>query len=471
MPLRDYQERALTACRRAFRGGARGVVLVMPTGTGKTKTGVATVHRHLYGAPDGRRALWLAHRQELCEQAYDALREVGLEAGVLGDGVARASRAGANVSVAMIQTLVARDLRPEATFVVYDEVHHSAAAEYRAVVAHYEGLGVPRLGLTATPERGDGRGLGRAGWDAIITGISVAEATERGYLVPCEIERPGRRLRARTVAQRPVDAWQEYARGRRTILFAPNLESAAQFVDEFRAEGVGAEIVDGAMPTRQRVTVLEGHRGGVFPVLVNVGVLTEGYDDPAVACVILARGCGSAGLYLQMVGRGLRPAPGKTDCVVIDLLGTSHDHGLPDEPRFYSLDGKGIRRTATDDLRFCQLCGCPLDAGVTECPECGREIQGTSYVPDVVHAPLIRYARKRAEGAVERAATLARWLYDARAAGHKRGRAFMKFKGVYGDPPASDVISLASRVLRELGDEAPSKQRCEEIARALTGNT
>jgi superfamily II DNA or RNA helicase len=470
VPLRDYQERALVACRRAYRGGAKGVVLVMPTGTGKTRTGVGAIARHLGTRIPPAHVVWIAHRQELCEQAWDALADAGIPARVVGDGVGRFGDDEGDVTVAMIQTLVARELRPEASFVVYDEVHHAAAAEYRDVVAHYEKLGVPRLGLTATPERGDGRGLGRAGWDAIITGISVAEATERGYLVPCEIERPARRLRARTVAQRPVDAWLEYARGRRTIVFAPNLESASQFVAEFAALGIAADLVWGTMPAARRVSVLEGHRGGLFPVLVNVGVLTEGYDDPAVSCVILARGCGSAGLYLQMVGRGLRPAPGKTDCVVIDLLGTSHDHGLPDDPRFYSLDGKGIRRTQTDDLRFCQLCGCPLDAGVSECPECGREVQGSSYVPDVVHAPLVRYARKRSEGAVERAATLARWLRDARNEGHKPGRAMMKYKGVYGSSPPSDVVSLAYRTLRELGDEEATKARCEEIARALTTN-
>lgn len=439
--LREYQTDAIQRIRLAVTQGSKSILAVSPTGSGKTTIGGAIAAS---AAGRGKRVLWLAHRNELVDQAFDRLREFDVNVGAITSTGSRPPNPYHPAQVAMIQTLLARNERPAADIVIWDECHHSPSDEWIALAKHYDRSIL--VGLTATPERSDGRGLGNV-FDRIVVVASVQQLTDMGHLVPCEIVRPGRRLRAGSIAQRPVDAYLQHARGRRTICFSPSVKAAEQHAEEMNGLGVTARVVHGDMPAAERKLYLDTFKHGGIQVLVNVYVLTEGFDDPAVSAVILARGCGTAGTFLQMTGRGLRPAAGKTDCLLIDLHGVSYVHGHPADDRQYSLDGRGISGAdvEVDPQSSCRVCGAPINAGEA-CAECGtapKEIEP----PKVTGDPLVKYAAKRAEPEEKRVATLARWIADAAGRGHKPGAALGKFKAVYGAWPTWSQQQQARELL------------------------
>lgn len=439
--LRDYQEAAIRALRRemtpAPRGpGHRRVVLVMPTGSGKTRTAAALVS---CAAAKGGRVLWLVHRAELVEQAAATLESLGLTVGVVAASSKRRTDADAICQVASVQTLVARDThRPPATLIVWDEAHHaSEAAEcWAGLLDAYRD--VPIVGLTATPERGDGAGLAGI-FNGLVVGASVAALTAAGHLVPCEILRPAHQLEPGRVAQDPIAAYLAHGAGRQAILFARNVEEAQRYREALQAAGVRAECVTATTPDADRAAVLELYRRGVVRVLTNVYVMTEGTDLPGAAVCILARGAGSAGIYLQMVGRVLRPAPGKTSALLLDLRGVSHQHGAPEDERLYSLDGRGIRLVGE---RKCPVCSALLEgypcANCGYCPEAGEAAETV-----VEGVPLVKFSRKRAEGPEEKRATLLRWVREALDRGHKPASVRFKWRAVYAEELPTRALMAA----------------------------
>jgi len=410
-------------------------LLVLPTGGGKTAVGAEIVRRCV---ARGQRALWLAHRAELVDQAAATLTSRGLVVGAVSASAMTPPNPFAPVTVATVQTLLARRVRPKAGIVVADEAHHFAADGFSALLRDYPGSWV--LGLTATPERGDGRGLG-AMFQRLVVGTSVRELTALGHLVPCEILRPDRYLGPAELAQSPLDAYLAHGRGRPTLVFARNVELANDYTAAFRAAGVDAQCIHGETPWSDRIRMLGEYRAGRIPVLVNVQVLTEGFDAPETSCVILARGCGTSGLYLQIIGRALRTAPGKRDALLVDLRGVSHELGRPEDDRVYSLDGKGIR--SKDDAVYCPVCGALREAGEA-CVACGWAPSSDPSKPDaILNTPLVKYAAKRREDESARAETLARWIADARAKGHKEGAVMHKYRAVYGEWPSRELVRAA----------------------------
>ena len=435
--LRDYQNAAIDRVRDAMTETSRAVCLVLPTGGGKTAVGAEIVRRCV---SRGQRALWLAHRGELVDQAAGTLTALGMIVGAMSASAMTPPNPFASVMVATVQTLLARKLRPAADIVIADEAHHYAADEFGALLRDYPKAWT--LGLTATPERGDGRGLG-ALFQKIVVGTSVRELTNMGHLVPCEILRPDRYLGPAELAQSPADAYEAHARGRLTIVFARNVDLANEYTTAFRARGISAQCIHGETPWGERTRMLAEYRAGRVPVLVNVQVLTEGFDAPETSCIILARGCGTAGLYLQIVGRALRTAPGKRDALLIDLRGVSHELGEPADDREYSLDGKGIR--SKDDAVYCPVCGGLRESG-EGCPACGWQPSNDPSKPDsVLGVALVKYAAKRREDDTKRAKTLARWFGDAHTRGYRTGWAIAKYRAVYGVDPTQDVIKEARK--------------------------
>ncbi len=451
--LRDYQLDATARVRQAMvslhaAGRPMRVCLVVPTGGGKTVMGADIARRTV---ERGRKVLWGVHRSELVDQAYDALVAQGLRCGVICAGSERPVQPYAPVQVATFQTLGARGVRPDADLVVFDEAHHAAAKTFAGIIKHYEG--VPVLGLTATPERGDGKPLGDM-FEEIVTGATVKQLVAAGHLVPADIIRPKRKLRSGEIAQRPVDAWMQHARGLRTIVFSPSVALAEQHAEEFSRLGFSAAMVEGETDRGERREIWRGFRSGVIQVVTNVYVATEGFDLPAIEVVILARGCGHAGTYLQMVGRALRPSPGKSRAMIIDLQGISHDHGHPEDERIYSLVGaRGISEAAAAEPRvvqaYCKVCSEPLDADDSVCPVCGTE-RAAQW--KITGEALIPYAAKRREGVDQRVATLARWIKEGRSKGFKPGWARVKFMKVYGEPTGA-YEAAAHALLR--GEEQP----------------
>ena len=279
------------------------------------------------------------------------------------------------MQVASIDTLLARDRRPPATLIVYDECHHAAADTYRTVLDAYPD--VRMLGLTATPQRGDGRALGDL-FQALVVGARYPELIAAGHLVPCRVFRPPEYLGS-DLAREPLSAWQHLQRAGldgQAFAFARDVKQAREQTAAFNAAGIPSAVVTGLCGSRSRAEALARFRSGAVRVLWNVFVLTEGVDVPDAAVCLLARGCGNAGTYLQMVGRVLRPAGSgdgrKTHAVLVDLPGVSHVHGLPTADREYALDGRPIR-VVGESLRNCPQCGHCQVSALPACESCGYE--------------------------------------------------------------------------------------------------
>lgn len=432
MNLRPYQVDAVRSVRAKMQEGARRVVLVCPTGGGKTCIGATVCGM---AVSRSSRVLWLAHRTELIGQACRTLHETGLDVGAISASSDWPADSSAPVQVASIQTLLARDYRPIADLLIWDECHHASesAEEWVSLLEAYPNARV--IGLTATPERGDGSGLGPM-FDGLVVGVTVRQLTEDGFLVPCEVIRPERWLREGRVSgnplsQPPVDAYAAHCPGQQAILFASSIEEADRYALELCVRGIRAVSISERTPRQARIDALAAFRAGAVRVLTNVYVLTEGTDLPMASVCILARGASTIGIFLQMVGRVLRPAPGKTHATLLDLQGVSHLHGMPEDDRVFSLQGRAIMRAGTS----CKVCSSPLET--YPCLTCGyepdvneRDVSQTTITND----PLVKYARKIAEGPEQRWETLCRWIAAAKAKGWNPRSVLHKWKAVYGAP-------------------------------------
>ena len=458
--LRPYQIDAIQQARARISAGRVAPLLVAPTGAGKTAIAGAIVASHI-ALDSNNRVLVVAHRRELIVQMSRSLAQSGvpmIDIGCIIPGMT--PRPSARVQVASTQTLRARNMAPKATLVIYDEAHHYSSDDWHELTKMYPQ--VTRIGFTATPMRSDGRGMSPA-FDSMVLVSTIQELTTLGYLVPCRVIAPAKPLRRPNMTHSPVDAYLAHANGMRTVVFADYVANAEKFADEFRASGVDAVVVHGAMSDPMRKASLAAHAGG--SVLVNCMVLTEGWDSPETTCCILARGCGSVGTYLQIIGRVLRPAPGKREALLIDLTGRSfHDHGAPDAHRQYSLTGKGIRSSDGEvEPSYCPVCGQPVEAAPNSwpCAVCGHQPAGQIEAPVYTGDELAeRYSGKRSEDDSKRIDTLSRWLSESRAKGHKQTAALAKYSAVYGSSPPESIVIQADALARTI-----SCRPCRECGR------
>lgn len=362
MILRPYQLQAIDAVRAAYRAGARAVVLQMATGAGKTATAAEPLR---LAVARGHRVVFLAHLDAILDDTAERLRAEGLQVGLL-----QADRPGdpaAPVQVASLATLHARGEYPPADLVVIDECHRAASPGVRQTLAAYPRARI--LGLTATPQRGDGQALGDI-FQALVCGPSLADLTAQGYLVPATIHAPVSPVEG-ALGMDPVEAYQRWCGGRPTLVFAANADHARELAAGLTAAGAPAVTVLDETNRRARAAAREGLAGGALAAVVTVRALLEGWDCPAVAAVILCQTFGTVSGYLQALGRGLRPAPGKRDLVVCDLRGAVYLHGRPTDERRWTLDGSGCTGPADGPgLRRCRDCHAVFPAAA-RCPLCG----------------------------------------------------------------------------------------------------
>ncbi|MFO0630668.1 MAG: DEAD/DEAH box helicase [Polyangiales bacterium] len=370
--LRPYQRDAVSAVIAARRAGVRRMVVCLPTGAGKT-----VVFAQLAGL--ARRAVVvLAHREELLSQAQQKLqRALGDDAAVSVEQGPRRADPGARVVVCSVRSLrsdriarlrQARDIG----LVIYDECHHAAAEDNLRVLREL-GCFEPDwtgtlVGFTATTARGDGKGLDQV-FERIVYARTLPEMILDGYLAPLRGFRVQTRADLTRVSAAGQDfdevelaeavdieernalvarSIQELARDRRTIAFCVNVGHAQNLRRALGALGVRAATVHGEMPAAARAKVLRDFAAGRVQVVTNVAVLTEGFDDPGVSCVAMARPTRSAGTYAQCVGRGTRLAEGKRDCLVLDFADVSELSlcSLPSlfgMPREMDLEGEDVR--------------------------------------------------------------------------------------------------------------------------------
>lgn len=361
--------------RAEIMKGRRRVLLVAPTGFGKTVVIVAIAKGHL-GAKVGNRVLVVVHRRELVRQTVEKLRA----AGVGSVGVLQADNEDAgDVVVASLQTLIARGHRPAATLVIWDEAHHCPAVSFREVYTSYPNA--LHVGATATPIRADGQPLGDM-FEAMVVGASVRELTDEGWLVPSEVFVFGNGLDVtKELSLHPVKAYQDHTPGRAAVVFAASVAHARTLADEFNAAGIRAACVDGETDAEVRDDVLARFEAGELDVITNCFVLTEGWDCPRADVCILARAPEHIGTFLQMVGRVLRTFLDKKIATVLDLRGCALVNGLPDEDRKWSLAGKAcIRVERMTALRRCKECFA-IFRPARRCPRCGAEHAVLEKVP------------------------------------------------------------------------------------------
>lgn len=374
--LRAYQQRSIDELRCAYGAGARAVVLVLPTAAGKTVLAAAVAAGVI---ARGGRVLFLADRVELLEQtarkfAAAGISNVRLIRADIDDGDPDAP-----ATIASIPTLRGAkwlERLPEATFVMIDECHGARAAGTTAIMRRYPDAKF--LGLTATPYRGDGQGLGHA-FDTIVEGATVRELTDLGYLVPLRAWAPPEPLPSGRLAMSPFEAYQRHTPGRRAIVFATSVEAAQAYAADLTAGGVPAACVHGELADDVRRDVRARFETGELRAVTNVDIWTEGTDIPAADACILACRPGHPGRLIQMTGRVLRLSPetGKQDAVLVDLCGAVLEHGLPDLPRTYSLEGRAISRPDRLAIRQCPTCGGVFEAACVRggvCPTCGGQL-------------------------------------------------------------------------------------------------
>lgn len=277
----------------------------------------------------------------------------------------------------------------------------------------------------------------------------MKELIAQGYLCPYEIVGSPYPLKNDEIAQSPVEAYQQYCPGEKTVVFAAHLKAASEFTEQFTAAGIQAVMVSGSMDANTRRASLTSFMKGSASVIVNCGVLTEGFDHPPVSAIILARSIGSIGLYLQVIGRGLRLYPGKSRLLIIDLHGSSHIHGAPDDDREWSLLGEAIKKPIKPNTeRFCKGCGVLLEGNETICDLCATA-RPEMVPPTVVNIKLVKFASKLREDPTKRAKYLASLFKIGQAKGYKPGAAFFKYKAIYNESPPHEVVTMARAILRE----------------------
>lgn len=382
--LRPYQVEAVEALRGKIRAGARRLVLVSPTGSGKTLMASEIIRA---AAARGSRSLFMAHRKELIDQSVDKLDAFGVKAGVImADDPRRDDWL--TTQVASVQTLVRRlDRKPPAQLIIVDECHHATSATYRKIIDAYpEAI---TLGLTATPWRTDKIGLAEIYQDSVLA-RTPAELMRDGFLVEHEsfaYDSPDLhkvKVTAGEFNQRDlavacntqilvgniVREYLEHARGRSAMLFPVSIDHSMALCGVFERNNIRAAHLDFSTPKRERESIIERFRGGDIMVLSSVGVLTEGFDVPSAEVAIFARPTKSLTLHLQAFGRILRPSPatGKQRALIHDHAGNILRHGFPEDERDYSILATPDRVVTAHTCPACMCVFRRLNAG--RCPNC-----------------------------------------------------------------------------------------------------
>ena len=419
--LRPYQLDAEHKARVALAGGKRRVVLFMPTGAGKTLTATSIITKAI---AKGRRVVFVANRKQLVAQTSAVLHRYGIEHGILQ--AENTCRLDARVLVASIDTIHVRGLPVDVGLIVIDECHGVAGSQkYRTLLARYNL--VPVVGLTATPfAAGMAKHYPEIGgplFEHLVVGATIGELIEGGYLVDCDIYAPSEPDLAGVRSSKGIDGvldyvqsdldkavdkpqlvgdivshWFKLARGKQTVVFASSIPHSKHIAESFAAAGVVAEHIDYHDDDETRTAILSRFARGESTVLCNVGLLAEGWDCPSTECMILARPTRSLIRYLQMVGRVLRPAPGKVRALLLDHSGSTVRLGHPCDDLPLELDdGKpksaGKQRERDTPLpKPCPKCYFVKPVGVHACPSCGfaPERQNTVEVADGVLVKLQR---------------------------------------------------------------------------------
>lgn len=344
MELRPYQESAKNAILNEWNNGTKRTLLVLPTGCGKTIVFSKVIEEKVR---EGKRGLVLAHRGELLEQASDKLYKASGIRTALEKAESTSLNSWERVVVGSVQTLM-REKRlhqfskEHFDFIVVDEAHHCISDSYQTVLNYFENADV--LGVTATPDRGDMKNLGRY-FETLAYQYSLPQAIKEGYLSPIKALTIPLQLDLSSVSQQAGDfkasdigtaldpylyqiaaEMVKHCQNRKTVVFLPLVVTSQKFKDILNEKGFRAAEVNGS--SSDRTEILEDFENNRYNVLCNSMLLTEGWDSPAVDCIVVLRPTKVRSLYSQMVGRGTRLYPGKEELLLLDFLWHTERHDL-----------------------------------------------------------------------------------------------------------------------------------------------
>ena len=399
--LRDYQHDLLRKAQDGLAAAPNArLMLQLPTGGGKTVIAGALLGDWLQG---GRKAVWLTHRKELAEQTRRMLTDAGVSAitNVNWTPGEDAPYMAGGAVILMAQTVGRRTARREVwnrysanDLLVIDEAHHAAAAGWERAMQQWPG---PIVGMTATPWRlSEKEGFDHLFGD-LLCGPQTADLQALDEPALCQaqvvIPPPEQRIAGGAVDRtgdyteagieqanrdRPdimtagaLAFWQKHADDRPTIAYAVSVDHAHNLAAVFNEVGVSAAVILGDTNREERDKAIAGFGDGSIKVLVNVIVATEGFDLPDASCIIIARPTMSLALYLQMVGRGLRPKPDGGDCILLDLAANAVTHGLPEDYREWSLEPRGTQKAGEAPVVICPQCQTASPAASHNCRGCG----------------------------------------------------------------------------------------------------
>ena len=402
--LRPYQQALLKQTQESLVADAKGrVMLQLPTGGGKTVIAGALLAAWLQ---DGRKAVWLTHRKELAEQTRRMLTDAGVSAITNGRWTPSegAPALDGGIVILMAQKVSLHNKGETRVWnrygtndlLVIDEAHHAAAPGWERAMQQWPG---PIVGMTATPWRlSEKEGFDHL-FDDLLCGPQTACLQALGpkpalcraqVFIPPEEQRiaggtvgsigdytetgikQANRDRPDIMTAGALAFWRQHAEGRRTIAYAVSKEHAHNLAAVFNDAGIPAAVILGDTNREERDRAISGFRDGSIRVFVNVIVATEGFDLPDASCVIIARPTMSLALYLQMVGRGLRPKRHGGDCTLLDLAANAVTHGLPEDYREWSLEPRGVQKDDGEaPVVVCPECQTASPAASHHCRKCG----------------------------------------------------------------------------------------------------
>jgi len=387
--LRPYQDTLIEGTRQEFMSGKRATCIVAPCGAGKT---IIMAWMSAQAKLKQNNVLFAVHRQELIDQSSRTFQKLGVSHGIIAAKYPMALDE--KIQIASIQTVIRRmDKINEPQLIILDEAHHSTASTWRKLLETYPNAYV--IGLTATPARMGGQGLGDI-FQSLIMGPSVKQLVEWGNLSPYRYYAPpvaadlsGLRVKYGDFVQSEVTMamdkseiigdlikqYQKLAPGCRAVCYCASVAHSQHTAEMFRQSGIPALHIDGETHSAVREAAINDFKAGKIKILCNVDLVSEGFDVPAMEAVILARPTQSLTLYIQQSMRAMRiddDNPEKT-AIIIDHVGNVYRHGLPDETREWSLESKKKKTGAKSDfpLRQCPKCFY-AHRPAPVCPGCGH---------------------------------------------------------------------------------------------------
>lgn len=362
MPLRQYQVDLENGVRQAYREGCKAPCIVLPCGGGKSVI-IADIAKQTTAR--GNRVLFLVHRRELCDQIRNTFTRWGVNMRLC--------------DIMMVQTAARRlDRLPEPQLIITDENHHCLAGTYRKIYDYFPDC--RRVGVTATPIRLNGDGLGDVN-DKLIIGVSAKWLINNNCLAPYDYYAPSivdlsgakisrgefdassveKLVLQKAVFGDVVSYYRKLADGKQAICYCTSIRHSIEMAAAFCSAGIEAEHIDGTTPKAERDEIVKKFKVGALDILCNVDLISEGFDVPDCECAILLRPTQSLTLYIQQAMRCMRYRPGKR-AVIIDHVGNYARHGLPDDDREWTLAKKGRSKKAEKSEA--------TEAAVTQCPEC-----------------------------------------------------------------------------------------------------